>query len=216
MFPERGEVRLYSPRVGPAVVRVRWVPQVRSGASDLHSMTSSSGLHAAAAVYFVCPVEGRQDTPAQEPQREDLKRTSWNEDRRRRTGPITPNVSSPRQQSCKTSRQHPNKKCCPVYLGGSLVPFGLGTSVSERACNQLRCTSCDFSIVTFEDYKWDASCDYLFFRNSVPDHSKLQTRMVKKKGARAYACQCSWRSIQQLAHLSAEEPLRWVCGTHSD
>ncbi|XP_069587782.1 cilia- and flagella-associated protein 418 [Ranitomeya imitator] len=128
----------------------------------------------------------------------------------------TPNVSSPRQQSCKTSRQHPNKKCCPVYLGGSLVPFGLGTSVSERACNQLRCTSCDFSIVTFEDYKWDASCDYLFFRNSVPDHSKLQTRMVKKKGARAYACQCSWRSIQQLAHLSAEEPLRWVCGTHSD
>ncbi|XP_077127050.1 cilia- and flagella-associated protein 418 isoform X2 [Ranitomeya variabilis] len=128
----------------------------------------------------------------------------------------TPNVKSPRQQSCKTSRQHPNKKCCPVYLGGSLVPFGLGTSVSERACNQLRCTSCDFNIVTFEDYKWDASCDYLFFRNSVPDHSKLQTRMVKKKGARAYACQCSWRSIQQLAHLSAEEPLRWVCGTHSD
>ncbi|XP_073406517.1 cilia- and flagella-associated protein 418 [Dendrobates tinctorius] len=128
----------------------------------------------------------------------------------------TQNVKSPKQHSCKTSRQRPNKKCCPVYLGGSVVPFGLGTSVSERACNQLRCTSCDFNIVTFDDHKWDASCDYLFFRNSVPEHSKLQTRMMKKKGARAYACQCSWRSIQQLTHLSAEEPLRWVCGTHSD
>ncbi|KAM4028871.1 cilia- and flagella-associated protein 418 isoform 1-T1 [Anomaloglossus baeobatrachus] len=74
------------------------------------------------------------------------------------------NIKSPREQSCKASRQQPNKKCCPVYLGGSLVPFGLGTSVSERACDQLRCTSCDFNIVTFDDYKWDASCDYLFFR----------------------------------------------------
>ncbi|KAM4028873.1 cilia- and flagella-associated protein 418 isoform 3-T3 [Anomaloglossus baeobatrachus] len=126
------------------------------------------------------------------------------------------NIKSPREQSCKASRQQPNKKCCPVYLGGSLVPFGLGTSVSERACDQLRCTSCDFNIVTFDDYKWDASCDYLFFRNSMPELSKLQTRMIRKKGARAYACQCSWRSIQQVTHLSAEEQLRWVCGKHSD
>ncbi|KAM4028872.1 cilia- and flagella-associated protein 418 isoform 2-T2 [Anomaloglossus baeobatrachus] len=52
------------------------------------------------------------------------------------------NIKSPREQSCKASRQQPNKK----------------------ACDQLRCTSCDFNIVTFDDYKWDASCDYLFFR----------------------------------------------------
>ncbi|XP_044150051.1 protein C8orf37 homolog [Bufo gargarizans] len=126
------------------------------------------------------------------------------------------NAKSTRQQSCKTSREHPGKKCCPVYLGGNAIPFGRGTSVSERACNQLRCTTCDFIIVTFEDYKWDASCDYLFFRNSMPEHSKLQTKMIRKKGARAYACQCSWRSVQQLTDLSAEQQLRWVCGKHSD
>uniref|UniRef100_A0A9J7Z9Z5 Cilia- and flagella-associated protein 418 n=1 Tax=Cyprinus carpio carpio TaxID=630221 RepID=A0A9J7Z9Z5_CYPCA len=55
-----------------------------------------------------------------------------------------------------------SKKCCPVFLGGSSVPHGVGTSVSQRACNHLRCTSCDFSM--FEDHEWD-SCDLcLFFR----------------------------------------------------
>ncbi|XP_075682045.1 cilia- and flagella-associated protein 418 isoform X1 [Rhinoderma darwinii] len=125
-------------------------------------------------------------------------------------------AKSIRQQPCRTSGEQSNKKCCPVYLGGTIIPFGIGTSVSERACNQLRCTTCDFTIVTFEDYRWDASCDYLFFRNSMPEHSKLQTRMIRKKGARAYACQCSWRSVQHLTDLSTEQQLRWVCGKHSD
>ncbi|XP_016137867.1 protein C8orf37-like [Sinocyclocheilus grahami] len=57
-----------------------------------------------------------------------------------------------------------SKKCCPVFLGGSSVPHGVGTSVSQRACNHLRCTSCDFSVIMFEDHEWDSSCDYLFFR----------------------------------------------------
>ncbi|XP_072007560.1 cilia- and flagella-associated protein 418 [Engystomops pustulosus] len=126
------------------------------------------------------------------------------------------NAKSTRQQSCKTSQQLTGKKCCPVYLGGSAIPLGIGTSVSERACHQLRCTACDFNIVTFDDYRWDASCDYLFFRNSMPELSKLQTKMIRKKGSRAYACQCSWRSIQQLTDLSTEPGLRWVCGKHCD
>ncbi|XP_063780210.1 cilia- and flagella-associated protein 418 isoform X2 [Pseudophryne corroboree] len=124
-------------------------------------------------------------------------------------------TKSASQQSSKISRQQYSTKCCPVYLGGSGIPFGIGTNISERACNQLRCTSCDFTIVTFDDYKWDASCDYLFFRNSVPEHSKLQCKMIRKKGTRAYACQCSWRSVHQLTDLSSEQQLRWVCGKHS-
>ncbi|XP_056378416.1 cilia- and flagella-associated protein 418 isoform X2 [Hyla sarda] len=119
-------------------------------------------------------------------------------------------AKSTEHQSCKSSTQHPSKKCCPVYLGGSGIPFGIGTSISERACDQLRCTTCDFNIVMFDDYKWEASCDYLFFRNSMPEHSKLQTKMVRKKGARAYACQCSWRSIQQITDLSSEPQLRFT------
>ncbi|XP_075069934.1 cilia- and flagella-associated protein 418 [Mixophyes fleayi] len=125
-------------------------------------------------------------------------------------------TKSASQQSCKISRQQYSKKCCPVYLGGSIVPFGIGTNISERACSQLRCTACDFTIVTFDDYRWDASCDYLFFRNSVPEHSKLQSKMIRKKGTRAYACQCSWRSVSEIIDLSLEEQLRWVCGKHSE
>ncbi|KAM3928395.1 cilia- and flagella-associated protein 418 [Leptodactylus fuscus] len=141
---------------------------------------------------------------------EDILDVRFHEDNK------TQNAKSTGQQSCKTSRQHSSKKCCPAYLGGSMIPFGIGTAVSERACNQLRCTACDFSIVTFDDYNWDTSCDYLFFRNSMPEHSKLQTKMIRKKGARAYACQCSWRSVQKLTDLCTEQQLRWVCGKHSD
>ncbi|XP_071410222.1 cilia- and flagella-associated protein 418 isoform X2 [Pithys albifrons albifrons] len=102
------------------------------------------------------------------------------------------------------------KRCCPVYLGGSTSPSGIGTSISKRTCDQLRCTACDFRVSLFDDYIWDQSCDYLFFRNNMPELSKLRAKMIKKKGARAYACQCSWRSIHELTDLQAEQQLRFV------
>lgn len=34
----------------------------------------------------------------------------------------------------------------------------------SRACDRLRCVACDFQIVSYNDYMWDKSCDYLFFR----------------------------------------------------
>ncbi|CAJ0920914.1 unnamed protein product [Ranitomeya imitator] len=76
----------------PGEVLLRWVSQVRSGASHLHSMTSSSGLHAAAPVqaYFVCPVEGRAKyCSAQAPERADkvrLRRSRGMKSRRGRHG----------------------------------------------------------------------------------------------------------------------------------
>ncbi|XP_039941568.1 cilia- and flagella-associated protein 418 [Hirundo rustica] len=103
------------------------------------------------------------------------------------------------------------KRCCPVYLGGSLSPSGIGTNISKRTCDQLRCTACDFRVSLFNDYVWDQSCDYLFFRNNMPELSKLRAKMIKKKGARAYACQCSWRSIDELTDLQTEQQLR-TCG----
>ncbi|KFO86038.1 Protein C8orf37, partial [Buceros rhinoceros silvestris] len=104
--------------------------------------------------------------------------------------------------------------CCPVYLGGSASPYGVGTNISKRTCDQLRCTACDFHVSHFNDYIWDQSCDYLFFRNNMPELSKLRAKMIKKKGARAYACQCSWRSIDELTDLQTDQQLRWVCGKH--
>ncbi|XP_009322721.1 PREDICTED: protein C8orf37 homolog [Pygoscelis adeliae] len=108
------------------------------------------------------------------------------------------------------------KRCCPVYLGGSSSPYGIGTNISKRTCDQLRCTACDFRVSLFNDYIWDQSCDYLFFRNNMPELSKLRAKMIKKKGARAYACQCSWRSIDELTDLQTDQQLRWVCGKHAE
>ncbi|XP_072708255.1 cilia- and flagella-associated protein 418 [Ciconia boyciana] len=108
------------------------------------------------------------------------------------------------------------KRCCPVYLGGSSSPYGIGTNISKRTCDQLRCTACDFRVSLFNDYIWDQSCDYLFFRNNMPELSKLRAKMIKKKGARAYACQCSWRSIDELTDIQTDQQLRWVCGKHAE
>ncbi|XP_062460630.1 cilia- and flagella-associated protein 418 isoform X1 [Pezoporus occidentalis] len=107
------------------------------------------------------------------------------------------------------------KRCSPVYLGGSFSPHGIGTNTSKRTCDQLRCTACDFRVSLFNDYVWDQSCDYLFFRNNMPELSKLRAKMIKKKGARAYACQCSWRSIDELTDLQTDQQLRWVCEMHT-
>ncbi|XP_078543130.1 cilia- and flagella-associated protein 418 [Lissotriton helveticus] len=126
------------------------------------------------------------------------------------------NTRASYKSSVESFTQTPCKRCCPVYLGGSSVPFGLGTNISQRTCSRLRCTACDFSVAAYDDYQWDKSCDYLFFRNSMPELEKLQSKMIRKRGSRAYACQCSWRSIQQLTDLQLDQQLRWVCGKHTE
>ncbi|XP_072590383.1 cilia- and flagella-associated protein 418 isoform X1 [Vulpes vulpes] len=66
--------------------------------------------------------------------------------------------------SVRASTQSLGKSCSPVYLGGSTAPCGIGTNTSQRACDRLRCVACDFRVVSYDDYMWDQSCDYLFFR----------------------------------------------------
>ena len=51
-----------------------------------------------------------------------------------------------------------------------------------RACDRLRCTSCDFQVVWFNDFVWHTRSDYLFFRNNVPDFGRLKKNLVRKKG----------------------------------
>ncbi|XP_042160579.1 protein C8orf37 homolog [Oncorhynchus tshawytscha] len=106
------------------------------------------------------------------------------------------------------------RKCCPVFLGGSSIANGVGTAVSQRSCDQLRCISCDFRVAMFDDHEWDPSCDYLFFRNNMPDCQKLRAKLRRRKGARAYACQCSWHSARDLTDLREQHQLKWVCGKH--
>nr|XP_061788999.1 cilia- and flagella-associated protein 418-like [Nerophis lumbriciformis] len=112
--------------------------------------------------------------------------------------------------------QHGGRKCCPVYLGGSALAKGIGTATSKRSCDQLRCTSCDFRIVMFDDREWDSSCDYLFLRNNMPDHKKLAAKLRKKNGVRAYACQCSWFTVSDAIDVSVQPHLKWACARHLD
>ncbi|MBZ3878192.1 Protein C8orf37-like protein [Sciurus carolinensis] len=59
-----------------------------------------------------------------------------------------------------------------------------------------------------------ASIQGLRKRNNMPEFHKLKTKLVKKKEARAYACQCSWRTVEELTDLQTDHQLRWVCGKH--
>ncbi|XP_037532711.1 protein C8orf37 homolog [Nematolebias whitei] len=116
----------------------------------------------------------------------------------------------------KLSAQSGGRKCCPVFIGGSSVTNGVGTATSKRSCDQLRCVSCDFRVLMFDDSEWDASCDYLFLRNNMPDRQKLRTKLRRWGGSRAYCCQCSWFSASETTDLRDRPQLRWVCGKHQD
>ena len=53
---------------------------------------------------------------------------------------------------------------------------------SCRACDRLHCTSCDNKVVTFDDFKWDDSLGYLFFRNNYPDFDRLKPSLKPRRG----------------------------------
>lgn len=52
----------------------------------------------------------------------------------------------------------------------------------NRSCDKLRCTNCDFKIVSFNDNVWKDSVDILFFRNYIFDESKLKAVLNRKPG----------------------------------
>ncbi len=79
-------------------------------------------------------------------------------------------------------------KCLPVVLGGSSLPLGLNKPAAPRACSRLRCIACDFAVCLFDDRRWTAAVDYLFFRNSTPDPVKLGTQLVTTPGTLFLGC----------------------------
>lgn len=111
------------------------------------------------------------------------------------------------------TRPESARKCFPIYVGGSACSKGMATSMSQKACDKLRCTSCDFKVVSFDNFEWTTDTDYLFLRNHAPDFQKLKSNLNSKKGFRAYCCQCSFRSIKDLTELK-DPQLKWVCGKH--
>lgn len=85
-----------------------------------------------------------------------------------------------------------------------------------RACTALRCTDCCFGVSSFADAAWAADVDYLFFRNAFPDATRLAPKLEPRRGATAYACQCTWRSLAAPLASSADGALHWYCAGHAD
>jgi hypothetical protein len=48
----------------------------------------------------------------------------------------------------------------------------------------------------------------------MPDFAKLAIKLGKKKGSRAYACQCKCLTVTKLMNILSRPEVRWVCGRH--
>ncbi|CAM9869836.1 unnamed protein product [Ectocarpus sp. 8 AP-2014] len=107
------------------------------------------------------------------------------------------------------------RRCGTVFMGGVATDRGFcASSLSQRACDKLRCTDCNFEVLCFHGRAWDDQTDYMFLRNNVPDMDKLSARLTPCSDSCAYACQCSWQNVKDVRALSPTERPRWACGGH--
>ncbi|OQR86814.1 hypothetical protein ACHHYP_09923 [Achlya hypogyna] len=107
-----------------------------------------------------------------------------------------------------------SKKCATVALAGTATKHGQHVSaMNAAACSNLRCNDCDFTVVQFHDKQWAAAADYMFFRENVPNESKLRARMESAPGSVAYACQCKWASVSAKT-TPEKERVKWCCAGH--
>ncbi|KAI9204796.1 C8orf37 protein [Polychytrium aggregatum] len=112
------------------------------------------------------------------------------------------------------------KRCNPVCIGGTSIDTGLTVmSAMMKSCDRLRCLSCDFKCIRFDDAVWDDGLvSYLFFRNFMPDVAKLRKGIKFRKGHVCFCCQCSWCGIgdeaKALSSVAQFEKAKWVCGGH--
>eukprot|EP00290_Baffinella_frigidus_P009143 CAMPEP_0180138860 /NCGR_PEP_ID=MMETSP0986-20121125/13163_1 /TAXON_ID=697907 /ORGANISM="non described non described, Strain CCMP2293" /LENGTH=204 /DNA_ID=CAMNT_0022080801 /DNA_START=67 /DNA_END=681 /DNA_ORIENTATION=+ len=140
----------------------------------------------------------------------DLEGDDWDLPTGKKSPPrVTPGGGA--LPEAKPGGERGSHKCFPVCVGGSRDEQGASPG---RACNTLRCTKCDFSVIRFADVAWDAECDYMFFRNFYPDAAKLNARMKKAPGSASYACQCSWVTATEIESLKTTPEMRWVCSGH--
>lgn len=97
------------------------------------------------------------------------------------------------------------------------MPRGRKSSAFAKfACDNLRCLKCNFRVHCFAGQRWDASADYMFFRNNVPNEAKLHTKLHREGAACAYCCQCTSATEagdRMLTQGAADDP-QWICGGH--
>lgn len=113
---------------------------------------------------------------------------------------------------------HANKKkCIKVTLHGSVSAIrGWKESSFARnvCCNNLLCVKCNFSVLVFSDLAWRDNVDYMFFRNSSCDATKLSDKLDVCENHAAYCCQCSWITCEDLELEPTKLGLQWCCAGH--
>lgn len=70
-----------------------------------------------------------------------------------------------------------------------------------------------FCVLDLTCRKWNASADYMFFRENVPNEAKLRVKMDTAPGVVAYACQCKWLSIDVQTRVDSCR-VKWACAGH--
>ena len=103
-------------------------------------------------------------------------------------------------------------KCQLPILGGAAEELQCQRR-RGACCERMRCLQCDFEVRSCAGVRWGDDCDYLFLRNTFPDHRKLKQRLVPAAGSRAYACQCLWVSTASRSPISAHPTVErhWAC-----
>eukprot|EP00644_Phytophthora_capsici_P008186 jgi/Phyca11/125901/e_gw1.60.223.1 len=129
-----------------------------------------------------------------------------------------PNAVHPRSMSSPRAGTYNSKpsptECSQVLMDGGRANRGLTTAFSSRnVCSNLRCNDCDFTVVQFPGKKWDATADYMFFRENVPSETKLRVKMEIAPDFTAYACQCKWLSINSQTRVD-QGKVKWSCAGH--
>jgi hypothetical protein len=105
-----------------------------------------------------------------------------------------------------------------VVIAGSAVTRGRkASSFASCACNNLRCLQCNFKVHCFAGSAWDASVDYMFLRNTVPNEGKLASKLLQSAASCAYCCQCSFATEageRELQPQGAKGDPQWICAGH--
>ncbi|EGZ07397.1 hypothetical protein PHYSODRAFT_529107 [Phytophthora sojae] len=129
-------------------------------------------------------------------------------------------MSTTRAGAYNSSETKTTRTECPqALMDGGRATRGLSTAFSRKyvtvfiVCSNLRCNECDFTVVQFPGKKWDASADYMFFRENVPSEVKLRAKMEIAPEFAAYACQCKWLSISSQTRVDHCQ-VKWSCAGH--
>ncbi len=77
-----------------------------------------------------------------------------------------------------------------------------GNSTININAGVVRCRKCDFEVIKFENQRWAADVEYLFFRNCYPKRDRLAAKLIPDTKT-AWCCQCSWASVPGLEYREA-------------